>query len=270
MKEHLITILKGFVIGGTMLVPGVSGGSMAMILGIYDRLISSVSSFFKNVKRNLLFLVLFVAAALGGILLCAKPLDALTDRYPKMVLFFFIGAIAGGAPMMVRKAQIRKFDWRIPVYPLIGCLMVFLISLIPEGLFSTSGSGFFHAFMLLIAGLIVAVALILPGISTSHMLLTLGLYSGILKILDARDIGGILSLLPLIIGILAGIILCTRLLENLLNHHPTASYLVVFGFLIGSVVDVFPGFPTGWEIPICLLLFAAGFTAIYFLSKFEN
>lgn len=269
MKKLLIA-LKGFIVGGTMLVPGVSGGSMAMILGIYDDLISSVSSFFKNVKRNAAFLSLFVLCAVIGIVLCAGPLETLTDKYPKMILFFFIGAIAGGAPMMVRKASIKKFDWRCILYPLIGCLSVFLISKIPQGIFTTTGTGFFHSFMLLVAGLIVAIALILPGISTSHMLLTLGLYDGILKTLKSHNIGEMLSLLPLIIGIGAGIILCTRLLENLLNQHPAVTYLIVFGFLIGSVVDVFPGMPTGWEIPICIVLFAAGFFAIYFMSKLEE
>ncbi|WP_242964921.1 DUF368 domain-containing protein [Scatolibacter rhodanostii] len=268
--KHVITALKAFIVGGTMLVPGVSGGSMAMILGVYDDLISSVSSFFKNKKRNALFLGLFVVFALLGIVLCASPLESLTDKFPKMILFFFIGAIAGGAPMMVRKAKIQKLDWRVLVYPLIGCLGVFLISLIPEGLFNTTGTGFFHSLMLLVAGLIVAIALILPGISTSHMLLTLGLYESILKTIKSHDIGAILSLWPLILGLLIGIAACTRLLENLLNDHPTITYLIVFGFLIGSVVDVFPGLPIGWEIPICLVLFAAGFAAIFFMTKLEE
>lgn len=270
MVKHIINALKGFFIGGTMLVPGVSGGSMAMILGIYDDLISSVSSFFKNIKKNLIYLGVFVVFALLGMFLFANPLETLSDKYPEFVIFFFIGAIAGGAPMMLRKAQIKKVDWRLLLYPGIGCLCVFLISLIPEGVFSTTGSGFLHYFMLFIAGLIVAIALVLPGISTSHMLLTLGLYESILKTIKSANIGEMISLAPLVIGVVLGIFLTTKLLENLLNTHPTASYLIVFGFLIGSVIDVFPEFPTGIEIPICIALFAVGFVAIFFMCKAEE
>lgn len=93
----------GFCIGATMLVPGVSGGSMAMILGIYQDLISSVSSFFK--KKNALFLLLFLLGSITGMVLCAKPLLNLIEWQPKIVLFFFMGAVAGSVPMIYRKAQ---------------------------------------------------------------------------------------------------------------------------------------------------------------------
>ncbi len=83
MKENWLKIfLKGLCVGGTMLVPGVSGGSMAMILGIYDKLITSVSSFFACKKRNALFLLLFALGGGAGMLLFANPLLYLLQRYP--------------------------------------------------------------------------------------------------------------------------------------------------------------------------------------------
>lgn len=78
MKQYIMTTLKGWIVGSTMLVPGVSGASMAMILGVYSRLVSSVSSFLRDVKGNLLFLLLFALGGGTGMLLCAKPL--LADR----------------------------------------------------------------------------------------------------------------------------------------------------------------------------------------------
>lgn len=91
-----------------MLVPGVSGGSMAMILGIYDKLITSVSSFFACKKRNALFLLLFALGGGAGMLLFANPLLYLLQRYPLVLRWFFIGAVAGSTPMMLKKAQIHK------------------------------------------------------------------------------------------------------------------------------------------------------------------
>ena len=98
MKNNLNVMYKGLLIGSTMLVPGVSGGSMAMILGIYDRLISSVSSFTKNIKDNLRFLSLFVLSAGVGMILLAKPILSLLETYPKPMSCFFVGAAAGGIP----------------------------------------------------------------------------------------------------------------------------------------------------------------------------
>lgn len=92
----ILTALKGIIIGGTMLVPGVSGGSMAMILGIYDRLITSVSSFTRRKKENLAFLIIFSLSGILGILLFASPLLRLIERYPMPMLYFFLGAVAAG------------------------------------------------------------------------------------------------------------------------------------------------------------------------------
>lgn len=96
--KHLIIALKGLFVGGTMLVPGVSGGSMAMILGIYHELIASISSFLKHKKESLLFLGVFVIGALVGMALFARPLEALIERFPMPTLYFFIGAVVGGVP----------------------------------------------------------------------------------------------------------------------------------------------------------------------------
>lgn len=90
--NHILTALKGLIIGATMLVPGVSGGSMAMILGIYDRLISAVSSFMKNKKENLVFLLIFSMGGILGILLFANPLLQLIERY-NMPMLYFLSAL---------------------------------------------------------------------------------------------------------------------------------------------------------------------------------
>ena len=132
MKENWLKIfLKGLCVGGTMLVPGVSGGSMAMILGIYDKLITSVSSFFACKKRNALFLLLFALGGGAGMLLFANPLLYLLERYPLVLRWFFIGAVAGSTPMMLKKAQIHSVSWRLPVFLVVGFSAVALFSILP-------------------------------------------------------------------------------------------------------------------------------------------
>ena len=107
-----------------MLVPGVSGGSMAMILGVYNRLVSSVSSFFKHKKESLLFLLTFAVGGGLGMFLFAKPLLSLIEQYPMPMLYFFMGAVAGGIPLIVRESKVKKFSWDLPLYALIGAAVV--------------------------------------------------------------------------------------------------------------------------------------------------
>ena len=91
--NKISVIIKGFIVGSTMMVPGVSGGSMAMVLGIYDKLISSISSFFRDWKANTVYLISFGIPALLGIILCAKPISSVIDRFPVVSMFFFIGLV---------------------------------------------------------------------------------------------------------------------------------------------------------------------------------
>ena len=165
-----------------MLVPGASGGSMAMILGIYDRLISSVSSFFKDVKGNFLFLALFCLGGGAGILVFARPLLYLIERFPMPMMYFFLGAVAGGVPLIFSQAEIKKVSWKVIVYILVGIFAVCLIGLIPEGSFqSDMEAGMVSYLMLVLAGIFAAVALVLPGISVSYLFLVMGMYDEIMR-----------------------------------------------------------------------------------------
>ena len=142
MNNHSVfTVVKGMIVGGTMLVPGVSGGSMAMILGIYDRLISSVSSFMKNKKENLIFLALFCLGGGLGMILFARPLLGLIERFPMPMMYFFLGAVAGGVPMIYKESGLKRLDYKVVLYPVIGILLVAGLSLLPAGLFGSHWPG---------------------------------------------------------------------------------------------------------------------------------
>ena len=183
LRGSLLTFCKGMVVGGTMLVPGVSGGSMAMILGVYDRLVSSVSSFFKHKRESFLFLVTFALGGGVGALLFANPLSKLIELWRMPMLYFFIGAVAGCVPMIFREAKVARFHWKQPVYVLVGVLIVSALSLLPSGLVADSEmqAGAVSFLLLMAAGFIAAVALVLPGISVSYLLLMLGLYDETMK-----------------------------------------------------------------------------------------
>ncbi len=274
-KDTIYTSACGAWIGGTMTVPGVSGGSMAMILGIYDRLISSVNGIFSREKRkeSIFFLIKFMIGAVLGLFLVSSLISGALERFPEPTRYFFLGAVAGGAPMIFRSAKIKKVSIPVILYPIIGIAAAVLISFIPEGLFEMQNDSFFAVLgsivIQLLGGIVIAIALVLPGISVSQMLLVLGVYETLTGAVKNLDIVTLISFAPLVIGILGGIFLTTGILEKAMKKHPTASYLIVFGFILGSLPELFPGLPTGWNWIPCILLAALGFVAILFVSKKE-
>ena len=275
--NYIYTVIKGFIIGASMLVPGFSGGTMAMILGIYDKLISSLSGiltfsknenyFIKN-KFNFLFLIFFCAGSLLGMVIISKPLSNLIERYYTVSSFFFMGAALGGFNTVYNKTKEYKFNFVSIIYILLGAAIVYLISIIPEGFFSSSSdrSEIFMYFILMIAGLIVAIAMILPGISVSYMFLLLGIYQ---ETIDAVHNLYFPYLIPLAVGAILGVVLTTKILEYWMEHYVKASYLIISGFVLGSIIQVFPGLPKGIEWALCPIMFLAAYFLIRLLQRFD-
>ena len=269
MKNSKIMImLKGMIVGGTMMVPGVSGGSMAMILGVYDKLISSVSSFFKDKLASFIFLALFALGGGVGILLFAKPLSVLIDKYPMPTLYFFMGAVVGSIPMIFNKAEIKRFSYKVPLYIFVGVAIVFALGLIPDNNVQLDMDiGFTSSILLGLAGFVAAVALVLPGISVSFLLLVMGLYNTTINAISDFYLP---FLIPLGIGLVLGIVLTTKVLEQAMNNYPQITYMIILGFLLGSVPQLFPGIPSIKETIICVITLAVGYGIIRTISARER
>lgn len=280
VKSNLIIILKGFIIGSSMSVPGVSGGTMAILLGIYDKLIGAISNFLKDIKGNLLFLMKFCIGSGIGIGSLAFVIKWLLDKFPLPVSFFFLGAVIGGIPALYKRTKEAKLKISSGIYFLIGLGIVISIGFIPAGNFNiSSGSGPAHYIMLLVTGIIIALALVLPGISTSHMLLVLGMYDAMLLAITEFDIVyiGILGISTLI-----GIFLITKPIEWTMNKFPHQTYCMIIGFVLGSTSEIFrdkilPALPSNanlswWisSILISIVTFVLGYSSIVSLSRFSN
>lgn len=265
MLDKLWTLLKGLFVGSTMLVPGVSGGSMAMILGIYDRLIRAVSSFKEQKSANLIFLSLFCIGSFVGMFLFAQPILTAIHRWEQPMLYFFIGIVMGGVPLMLKKAQVKQLTPSLALYPILGVVLVVLLGKLP--VFDFEQTGVLQVLLLIVAGFISAIALVLPGISVSYMLLLLGMYD---KTMEAISLLQFPFLLPLAIGGLLGVIATTKLLESCMNRYPQITYLMIFGFVIGSVFEILPGIPDADSILLCMGTLILGVTFIQVLLKFDK
>ena len=258
-----ITFLKGFLIGATMMIPGLSGGSMAMILGIYDKLISAVGSFQKSPLNNFLFLFLFSAGAGSGMFLCSRPLSWLLVAYPFPTIYFFLGAVIGGIPLIEKKSGIKTVSFDVLFYLLLGLLLVIGMTKLPSNLISCDN---FSISVLIVIGVISSIALILPGISFSHFLLLLGFYDKLLTAIRSLQLN---FLFPMGIGILVGLLLFTKILELWMVHRPKSAYLTILGFVLGSALMIFPGLPAGKDIIICTFLAGCGFLSVAVFSSKE-
>jgi len=263
-----------------MSVPGVSGGTMAILLGIYDKLIGAISNFLKDIKGNTIFLMKFCIGAGVGICSLAFVIQWLLEKFPFPVSFFFLGAVIGGIPALYKKTTETPLRFSSAIYFIVGLVVVVSIGFLPVGNFSiTSGTGVAHYFMLLVTGIIIALALVLPGISTSHMLLVLGMYDSMLLAITKFDVVyvGILGIATLI-----GIFLITKPLEYVMNKFPHQTYCMIIGFVLGSTSEIFrdkifPAIPSGagmsWWIPsivLAIVTFILGYIGIISLSRFSN
>ena len=170
--------------------------------------------------------------------------------------------------MICHKAKLSGFGWRTLLYPLIGMGLVLALAMIPtETVESQMSAGITSFFFLSAAGMIAAVALILPGISISYMLLLLGMYDEIMRAISTLYLP---FLIPFGLGLVLGILLTAKLLERMMQKYPRSTYLIILGFILGSVVQVFPGFPAGVEIFICLVTLLSGFAAITLIGRLSK
>lgn len=251
-KELPILLIKGFLMGSADIVPGVSGGTLALIVGIYSRLIHAIKSFdIQFFKRLVTFKIKsalrdvhwrFMAMLLFGIL-CAilfftkvVPLQVYMFTDPELIYGLFFGLIVGSIVVLVK--AIDGLNWIHGLMILIGTLIGFwVVTLVPT---ETPESPLF----VFLSGSIAICAMILPGISGSYILLILRKYDFILsqiaKLGTAETVNGSLTLLPFVLGAVVGLALFSRVLSWLLTRYEAKTLAVLIGFLIGSLYVIWP------------------------------
>lgn len=265
--KKLINFIKGIAMGIALLVPGVSGGTMAIILGVYDKMIHSISAIlkFKNLKDNIIFLCTIGLGGLIGIVSFSKIMAYGLEHFKFPMIYFFLGAIVGGIPILYKKAKEGNKEKNDLLYLAIGFIIILAMSFNTGSIVDlASSTGILNFIFLIFAGVIIAVALILPGISTSFMLLVLGLYDITLNAINNLEIN---YLVPIVIGVGIGVIGTTKILENFLTKKPRPTYMLILGFVIGSMIEVFPGIPSSFDILFSIITFILGVIIMKYLSE---
>lgn len=252
-RRTLRMILAGMLIGIGCILPGVSGGVMAVSFGLYRPMLDAVMHFFKDPKKHLRFLLPLGVGGGAGMLLGARGLAAAMKLYETPMLYLFTGFILGGIPDLLHEAEQHE---RFRPAWLLSLLSGVALAL-PLAVFAGQGvpAEQLSPLQAFLTGLMEGVGTVVPGISTSFVLLRLGWYQAYLKAISAFVT---LQTLPIGAGFALSALGSMKAVQWLFDRHAGHAYYAVLGFLLVSVALVFPGLETGLRMVLDAGLLAAG------------
>ena len=251
-------IIKGMFIGIANVIPGVSGGTIALSMGIYDKLIGAVSNFLKDWKKSVVTLLPIIAGCGIGLIGFTFAIEYLLTEHTFVTCMTFIGLILGGLPVLVRqlKSKLQKRGSSIGISGIISFLALFAFAVIlplmgsdQEVMKSLTASPGLMLIMFFL-GVIASATMVIPGVSGSMVLMILGYYYGIiesiktfLEALKALDIpvltNSFLVLAPFGIGVLLGIFLIAKLITFLFEQYGVQTYCAILGLILSSPFAIF-------------------------------
>ncbi len=269
-------ILKGAVIGVANIIPGVSGGTMAVSMGIYDKLIFCITNIFKSFKESLKFLAPLGIGMVLALVSLSFVIETALDRFPLPTNCLFIGLIVGGFPAMWKKVKGTKVKFGY----ILSCIAFFAIVVGFAAIGSGSGKSvdltfsLWSVIKLFVVGVIASATMVIPGVSGSMMLMLMGYYAPIIsaiknfiEALVSFNVPVLLEtmgiLVPAGIGIIVGIAVIAKLIEIIFRKIPLYAYWAIIGLIVASPVAIvllnhFPAITIG-SILISIVLFAVGF-----------
>ena len=242
--KHIVLGIKGFFIGLANIIPGVSGGTLAITLGIYEQLIECISHIFKNLKENIKFLLPIGIGAVLSILSLSKVISFSLENYVLPTILFFIGTILGGLPMLLKKVRGSKLSIsNIIIFLITFGIIILLLFLNGENSISFENMSIGNYLMLFVVGIIASATMVIPGVSGSAVLMTIGYYKPVLDVVKdltnfSNLFSNILILVPFGIGVVVGILLIAKLLEFLFKNFEVKTYYGVLGFIIASIIAI--------------------------------
>lgn len=276
--KAILLILKGFIMGIANIIPGVSGGTFAIILGIYEKLINILSCFWKNIKESLKFIIPLVIGIAIALIGGSYLIDFGLDNFPIATMMLFIGLIIGGLPYIYIKVHKKYSFLNVSIFIIIAAIVILISLLNMNKTVSLDNISFLLIVKLIFVGMITAATTIIPGISGSLVLMNMGYYEGIIEAVKGltkiSQLGhNIAILLPFGIGVIFGFILVARLIKWLLNRFPIQSYFGILGFVVASIVCILIKIDytniNVLEIVVGFVLLVSGAFATFFLARYD-
>lgn len=248
MKEKIILFIKGVVLGVAFVIPGVSGGTLAVLMGIYEELIEAASNFYQSIadfKKYIMYLLPIGLGAVFSVAVFAKLIKFGLEKSPIITILIFLGMIIGGIPALVRNVKGTKTNLKDMTLMLVGLIIVISMLIFHKSntnvvLTNMSITGYITLFLV---GAIAAVTMVVPGISGSFTLMLIGYYEPILNLVNDitsfKNLGpNLILIFTFMLGVFIGIIFISKIIEWCLKHYKRETYYAIIGFVLSSIISV--------------------------------
>ena len=264
----MFLFLIGILIGTAMIAPGLSGGVIAVIFNVYDKMIESLVGLFKDFKKNFKFVFILGLGILVGAIFFSNIILYFYKTNEVITRFSFVGLILGGSLCLLRdlKNKNRRISYKIMIISFIVSTSLFVLSnnVININLYrKISFSGMF------ISGMLYSIGKVLPGISSSFLLMLVGMYEYVLEFFSNPLLlfTDFKNMFPFILGLVLGVIILLIISKRLFDKYYDEMYSVILGFVFGSIPAIFPSVSSLNNLIFGVLVMIFSFLLSYNLSK---
>ena len=264
--DWLLRVVKGVLVGVGFITPGLSGGVLAVVFGIYEPLMRWLGNLREKFLQNLVY---FIPVGIGGalgVVAFSAVVDWAFANYAAQFTWLFIGFISGTFPSLLKTSgkEGRK-PWHWALLVVMAALTVFAMRTLENSSFSQLTPSFTNW---LLSGFLMGLGAVVPGMSPSNFLIYFGLYDKMAAGISRLDFGVII---PILIGGVLCVLIFARLVSLLFKKHYAVMYHLILGIVVGSTIAIIPRGVTGVSvIAVCALLFVVGAVISYLLAKLDE
>lgn len=250
------------LMGAAGMIPGASGGMLAVAFGIYRRAIDAVAGLLNNFRKNFLFLLPYGIGICIGVFLTAHALEWLLINWRTPLMYLLIGLVLGGVPSLIRSAN-KRLTPKYAACIIFGGAVTAMLALLDSSAASVGYREFNHI-AAFISGALITVGIVIPGVSTSFILMYIGWYEPLLSAFNRLQLSYLLCAGA---GAAMVTVLLISFVRRMFRRHPAGASYCILGFLLGTVIMIFPGFSPGIQLILHLLLATAGFFCTLLLQR---
>lgn len=303
-KKNVLTVvilfLKGIVVGVANIIPGVSGGTIAVVTGIFDPLIEAINTLFKKFVKNMKFLLPVGLGLVAGVVAFSKLIGLSLEKFPLQTGLFFAGLVIGSVPLILKKARRSGLEnggsgfKMIYLVPFAVCAVAVVALAVVQTYFTGDASAsqagglpemnFGNIAKLFFGGMVSAGAMVVPGVSGSLVMMLIGIYDYVLAMISGlvhfSDMGLVLRsalcALPLALGIIAGIFTIAKIIGFLFKKFRSGTFYGILGLLCGSVLALLVNlrrYNISFSVAgiiVAVITLAAGIALSYFSSRLDS
>ncbi len=258
--------LKGMALGAAAIAPGVSGGALAVIFGLYDKITYFIANLTKNFKENIIYFTPVGIGGTVGVLIFSRIIEYLFINYEVGVKYAFIGLMFGTIPSVIKEANKKGYKQKYLIALMISFTITLFVTYFENSgidIINGAGAGSIH---LIIYGIIIGFGTIIPGISASIILMYFGAYEIVIGAISNIQI---INIIYLGLGFAISVLLLAKLICILFEKAYGFTYYTILGLVLGSIISIFPGLDFTFNYLLNFILLLACWFLSYSLSKIK-